>query len=63
MSVVSRLPAIVVDGSKSFSFPCIRTVSSTTPGSVSVLHGFTHGKSFPFFFSTPQQMTSATCCI
>ena len=24
--VVSRLPAIVVDGSKSFSFPCIRTL-------------------------------------
>ena len=61
--VVSRLPAIVVDGSKSFSFPCIRTVSSTTPGSASLLHGFTHGKSVPFLFSTPQQMTSAACCI
>ena len=43
--VVSSLPAIVVDGSKSFSFPgcsLIRIVSSTKPGSVSLVHGFTH---------------------
>ena len=55
--VVSRLPAIVVDGSKSFSFPgcsLIRIVSSTTPGSVSLVHGFTHDKSVPYLFSTPQ---------
>ena len=32
----------------------IRIVSSTTPGSVSLVHGFTHGKSAPFLFSTPQ---------
>ena len=55
--VVSSLPAIVVDGSKSFSFPScslIRTVFSTTPGSVSQVLGFTHDKSFPYLFSTPQ---------
>ena len=55
--VVSSLPAIVVEGSKSFSFPgcsLIRIVSSTTPGSVSLVHGFTHDKSVPFLFSTPQ---------
>ena len=55
--VVSSLPAIVVDGSKSFSFPgcsLIRIVSSTTPGSVSLVHGFTHDKSVPYLFSTPQ---------
>ena len=49
--VVSRLPP------KSFSFPgcsLIRIVSSTTPGSVSLVHGFTHDKSVPFLFSAPQ---------
>ena len=54
--VVSSLPAIVVYGSK-FSFPgcsLIRIVSSTTPGSVSLVHGFTHDKSVPYLFSTPQ---------
>ena len=53
----SSLPATVVDGSKSFSFPScslIRIVSSTTPGSVSQVHGFTHDKSAPYLFSTPQ---------
>ena len=29
-------------------------VSSTTPGSVSLAHGFTHDKSVPYLFSTPQ---------
>ena len=55
--VVSSLPAIVVDGSKSFSFPgcsLIRIVSSTTPGSVSLVHGFTHDNSVPYLFSTLQ---------
>ena len=55
--VVSSLPAIVVDGSKSFSFPgcsLIRIVSSTTPGSVSLVHGFTHDEGVPYLFSTPQ---------
>ena len=55
--VVSSLQAIVVDGSKSFSFPgspLIRIVSSTTPGSVSQVHGFTHDKGVPYLFSTPQ---------
>ena len=47
MFVVSNLPVTVVDDSKSFSFPgcsLIRIVSSTTPGSVSLVHGFTHDK-------------------
>ena len=52
----SCLPGqIVVDGSKSFSFPgcsLIRIVSSTTPGSGSLVHGFTHDKSVPCLFST-----------
>ena len=55
--VVSSLPAIVVNGSESFSFPSCsltRTVFSTTPGSVSQVLGFTHDKSFPYLFSTPQ---------
>ena len=55
--VVSSLAAIVVDGSKSFSFPgcsLIRIVSSTTPGYVSLVHGFNHNKSVPYLFSTPQ---------
>ena len=55
--VVSSLQAIVVDGSKSFSFPAsplIRIVSSTTPGSVSQVYGFTHDKGVPYLFSTPQ---------
>ena len=46
--MVSSLPAIVVDGSKSFSFPgcsLVLLVSSTTPGSVSLVHGFTNKKS------------------
>ena len=30
----------------------IRIVSSTTPGSVSLVHGFTHDKSVPCLFST-----------
>ena len=49
--VVSSLPAIVVDGSKSLSFPgcsSTRIVTSTTPGSVSLVHGFTHDKSVPY---------------
>ena len=52
--VASCLPAqIVVDGSKSFSFPgcsLIRIVSSTTPGSGSLVHGFTAIKVFPAYF-------------
>ena len=32
----------------------IRTVSSDTPGSVSLVHGFAHDKSVPYLFSTPQ---------
>ena len=42
---------------RSFSFPgcsLIWIVSSTTPGSVSLVHGFTHDKSVPYSFSTPQ---------
>ena len=31
----------------------IRIVLSTTPGSVSLVHGLTHDKSVPFLFSTP----------
>ena len=57
LSIVSSLPAIVVDGFKSFSFPgCsfIRIVSSTATGSVSLVHGLTHDKSVPYLFSTPQ---------
>ena len=55
--VVSSLPAFVVDGYKSFSFPgcsLVRIVSSTTPGSVSLVHGFIHDKSVPYLFPTPQ---------
>jgi len=54
---VSSLPAFVVDGSKSFTFlgcSLIRIVSSTTPGSVSLVHGFTHDKSVLYLFVTPQ---------
>ena len=53
--VVSSLSTIVVDGSKSFSFPgcsLVRIVSSTTPGSMSLVHGFTHDKNVPYLFST-----------
>ena len=32
----------------------IRIVSSTTPGSVSLVHGSTHDKSVPYLFSAPQ---------
>ena len=55
--VVSSLPTFVVDGSKSFSFQScslIWIVSSTTPDSVSLVHGFTHDKSVPDLFWTPQ---------
>ena len=55
--VISILPAIVVDGSKSFSFPgcsLICIVSSTTPCSLSLVHGFTHDKRVPYLFSSPQ---------
>ena len=34
------------------NFPFVLT--STTPGSVSLPHGFTHDKSVPYLFSTPQ---------
>ena len=57
MFVVSSLPVTLVDDSKSFSFPgcsLIRIVSSTTPGSVSLVHGFTHDKIIPYLFSTRQ---------
>ena len=60
--VVSSFPVIAVDGSKSFSFPVrslIRTVSSTTPGSVSLVHDFTHDKMFPSCFRhLKQDLTS-----
>ena len=54
--VLSSLPAIVVDGSKSFSFPgsLITILSSNTPGSVSLVLGFAHDKSVRELFSTPQ---------
>ena len=55
--VAYSMPAIGVDGSKFFSFlgcSLIRIVSSTTPDSATLLHGFTHDKSVPFLFSTPQ---------
>ena len=42
---LSKLPAIVVDGSKSFSFPgcsLVRIVPSTKPDSALLVHGFTH---------------------
>ena len=42
---------------ESFSFPrcfLIRIVSSTTPGSESLVHGFNHDQSVPYLFSTPQ---------
>ena len=57
MFVVSSLSTIVVDGSKSFSFrgcSLIQIVTSSTPGSVSLVHGFTHDKSVPYLFSTSQ---------
>ena len=40
-----------------FSFPgcsLVRIVSPTTPGSLSLVHGFTHDKSVPYLFSTSQ---------
>ena len=57
--VVFSLPAIVVDGSKSFSISgcsLIWIVSSANNPTltVSLVHGFTHDKSVPFLFSTPQ---------
>ena len=55
MFVVSSLPVTVVDDSKSFSSPrCSLIVSSTTPGFVSLVHGFTHDKSILYLFSTRQ---------
>ena len=48
--------------SKSFAFPgcsLIRIVSSTSPGSVSLVHGFTHDKSVPYLFSTPQARSNS----
>ena len=55
MFVLSSLPVTVVDGSKSFSYPCCSLiVSSTTPGAVSLVHGFTHDKSILYLFSTRQ---------
>ena len=44
----------IVDGTKSFSFPgctLVRIVSSSAPGSVSLVHGFIHDKSVPYLFS------------
>ena len=55
--IVFSLPATVVNGSKSFSFPAcslIRIVSSTTPRSASLVHGFTCDESVPYLFSTTQ---------
>ena len=40
----------------------IRIVSSTTPGSVPVVHGFTHDKSVPCFFSTCLDFFFGGCC-
>ena len=51
LSFPVSLPVIVVHSSKSFSFlgcSLIRIVSPTTPGSVSLVHGFIHDKSVPF---------------
>jgi len=42
---------------RSFSFAgcsLVGIVSSTTPGSVSLVHGFTHDNCVPYLFSTPQ---------
>ena len=57
--VVSSLPAIVVDDSKSFSFPgcsliCLWLFLPLHQTSASLVHGFTHNKSVPYLFSTPQ---------
>ena len=55
--IVFSFPATVVNGSKSFSFPAcslIRIVSSTTPRSASLVHGFTRDESVPYLFSTTQ---------
>ena len=61
--VVSSLPAIVVDGSKSFSFPgcsLVQIVSSSKPGCVSLVHGFTHDKSVPLLvFGTSSKLSTA----
>ena len=57
VSFVSSLPAIVANGSRSFSFPgcsLVQIVFSTTPDSASLVHGFTHDKSVHYLFSTPQ---------
>ena len=54
---VFSLPAIVVNDSKSLYFAScslIRIASSTIPGSVSLVYGFTHDKSVPYLFSTLQ---------
>ena len=40
----------------------IRIVSSTTPGSVSLVHGFTHDKSVPCLFSTCLDFFFGGCC-
>ena len=43
------------------SFPgcsLVWNVSSTTPGSLTLAHGFTHDKSAPYWFSTPQATTN-----
>ena len=37
-----------------FHFRIVRIVSSTTSGSVSLVHGFNLDKSVPYLFSTPQ---------
>ena len=46
-----------LNGFKSFSFlgcSLTRVVSSTAPGSVSLVHGLLHDKCVPYLFSTPQ---------
>ena len=61
--VVFSLPAFFLDSSKSFSFPScslIQIVPSTTPGSVSLVHGFTHDKSVPLLvFDTSNKISTA----
>ena len=59
--VASSLLAIVVDGSESFIFPgssLIRIVYSTTPASVSLVHGFTRQKCSLLVFDTSSKIST-----
>ena len=60
--VVSSLPAIIVNGSKSFSFAgcsLIQIVSWSTPGTVSLVHGFTRDKYSLLVFDTLRKISTA----